>query len=69
MGITEIIEPYTSRNHSENLLKYFGAKIKFNSTSLGLSTFYVFGDTTLGKSNRNKWSAILGYGYQIFIKN
>ena len=28
-GTTEIIEPFTSRNHSENLLKYFGANIKF----------------------------------------
>tara|TARA_Y100001934_G_C12312673_1_gene755753 strand:+ start:310 stop:1656 length:1347 start_codon:yes stop_codon:yes gene_type:complete len=47
MGITEIIEPYTSRNHSENLLKYFGAKIKFNSTSSGVNRVLIEGGNIL----------------------
>ena len=31
-GLTEVKEPYTSRDHTEKLLEQFGAKIKFKST-------------------------------------
>ena len=50
-GITEVIEPYTSRNHSENLLKYFGADIKFNSSAKGKNTVFIKGGNSLKCQN------------------
>ena len=47
MGTTEILEPYTSRNHTENLLDYFGADIKFNSTSKGSNKILIKGGSLL----------------------
>jgi len=46
-GVTEVIEPYTSRNHSENLLKYFGADIKFDSANKGKNKVLVQGGNFL----------------------
>ena len=34
-GTTQIIEPQTSRNHTENLLKYFGADIFYKDSPIG----------------------------------
>ena len=47
MGITEILEPHTSRNHTENLLDYFGADINFNSTSKGSNKILIKGGSLL----------------------
>ena len=46
-GTSEIIEPYTSRDHSENLLKYFGANIKYNSKTSGKNKVMITGGNTL----------------------
>lgn len=46
-GTSEIIEPYTSRDHSENLLKYFGANIKYNSKTSGKNKVLITGGNTL----------------------
>ena len=46
-GTTEIIEPYSSRNHSENLLKYYGADIKYNTKKLGKNVISITGGVTL----------------------
>ncbi len=46
-GITEIIEPFTSRNHSENLLKYFGANIKFTNAKKGINKVLIKGGDSL----------------------
>jgi len=46
-GITEVIEPYTSRNHTENLLKYFGADIKFNNAIKGKNKIFIKGGKSL----------------------
>jgi len=46
-GTSEIIEPYTSRDHSENLLKYFGANIKYNSKTSGKNKVLITGGNIL----------------------
>ncbi len=46
-GTSEIIEPYTSRDHSENLLKYFGANIKYNSKTSGKNKVLITGGNAL----------------------
>ena len=46
-GTSEITEPYTSRDHSENLLKYFGANIKYNSKTSGKNKVLITGGNTL----------------------
>lgn len=46
-GTTEIIEPYTSRNHSENLLKLFGANIKYDSKISGKNKVLITGGKNL----------------------
>ena len=50
-GTTEIIEPYSSRNHSENLLKYYGADIKYNTKKLGKNVISITGGVTLKSRN------------------
>ena len=49
--------------------KNLETKINFQSTSLGFSTFFVFGDKSLGKNKVNEWSLIVGAGSQYFITN
>ena len=46
-GTTEITEPYSSRNHSENLLKYYGAKIKYKTTITGKNKIIITGGDNL----------------------
>ena len=50
-GTTEIIEPYSSRNHSENLLKYYGADIKYNTKKLGKNVIRITGGVILKSRN------------------
>ena len=50
-GTSEIIEPYTSRDHSENLLKYFGADIKYNSKISGKNKVLITGGNNLKSCN------------------
>ena len=46
-GTSEIIEPHTSRDHSENLLKYFGANIKYKSKISGKNKVLITGGNNL----------------------
>jgi 3-phosphoshikimate 1-carboxyvinyltransferase len=46
-GTTEIIEPFSSRDHSENLLKYFGANIKYNTKNSGKNRILITGGKSL----------------------
>jgi len=50
-GTSEIIEPYSSRNHSENLLKYYGADIKFDTKRSGKNKVSITGGATLKSCN------------------
>ncbi len=50
-GTSEIIEPHTSRDHSENLLKYFGANIKYKSKSSGKNKVLITGGNNLRSCN------------------
>tara|TARA_B110000196_G_scaffold212688_1_gene182473 strand:+ start:227 stop:1570 length:1344 start_codon:yes stop_codon:yes gene_type:complete len=50
-GTSEIIEPYSSRNHSENLLKYFGANIKYKTKLSGKNKVLITGGNNLKSCN------------------
>jgi 3-phosphoshikimate 1-carboxyvinyltransferase len=50
-GTSEIIEPHSSRDHSENLLKYFGADIKYNSKTKGKNKVSLKGGRNLKSCN------------------
>ena len=46
-GTTQIIEPQTSRNHTENLLKYFGADIFYKDSPIGKNKVSIKGGKIL----------------------
>jgi len=50
-GTSEIIEPFSSRNHSENLLKRYGADIKYETKKSGINKVLITGGTTLKSCN------------------
>ena len=50
-GTSEIIEPYSSRNHSENLLKYYGADIKYDTKKSGKNSVLITGGAVLKSCN------------------
>ena len=50
-GTSEIIEPYSSRNHSENLLKYYGADIKYDTKKSGKNSVLITGGVVLKSCN------------------
>jgi 3-phosphoshikimate 1-carboxyvinyltransferase len=50
-GTTEIIESYSSRNHSENLLKHFGANIKYDSKVSGKNKVLITGGCNLNSTD------------------
>ena len=50
-GTSEIIEPYSSRNHSENLLKFYGANIKYDTKKTGKNKILITGGVTLKSCN------------------
>jgi len=50
-GTSEITEPYSSRNHSENLLKYYGADIQYDTTKSGKNKVLITGGAILKSCN------------------
>jgi len=46
-GTTQIIEPQTSRNHTENLLKFFGADISYKDSPIGKNKVSIKGGKIL----------------------
>ncbi len=50
-GTSEIIEPYSSRNHSENLLKHYGADIKYDTKKSGKNSVLITGGAVLKSCN------------------
>jgi 3-phosphoshikimate 1-carboxyvinyltransferase len=50
-GTSEIIEPYSSRNHSESLLKYYGADIKYDTKKSGKNKVSITGGAILKSCN------------------
>jgi len=51
IGTSEVIEPYSSRNHSENLLKYYGADIKYDTKKSGKNKVLITGGAILKSCN------------------
>jgi len=79
-GTTEIIEPFSSRDHSENLLKYLGANIKYNTKTSGKNRILITGGKSLNSriisipgdissAAFNIVAAIIIPGSNIIIKN
>ena len=46
-GVTEFVEPYTSRDHTEIMLKKFGAKIRFKSSKNKKNVVFIEGGVNL----------------------
>ena len=78
LGVTKVIEPYLSRNHTEIMLKYLGAKIKtgkdadgfwttVESGSMGSKTLEIVGD--ISSAAFFMVAAAVVPNSKVFIKN